>query len=73
MEAIIGCVNAGMGISLLPESVLNKVKQQYSLRFHELPKKYGITTTYFIQRRDTTKTYAMVKFIETVKRTFINE
>lgn len=72
MEAIIGCVNAGMGISLLPLSVLQKVQDNYSLRFHEIPKEYGITATYFVQRKDATTTLAIKKLIETVKRELVN-
>lgn len=73
MEAIIGCVNAGMGISLLPISVLTKIKQNYSLRFHDIPEKYGNITTFFIQRKDTIKTLAIKKFVETVKATLSHE
>lgn len=72
LEAIIGCVNAGMGISLLPKAVIEKVSKHNSFRMHEIPEKFANVTTYFIQRKDATKTLAIEKLIHIVKKALAN-
>ena len=64
LEAIIGCVNAGLGISLLPKSVIERFSQQFSLSLYELPENFAQVTTYFIRRKDTVQTLALKRFIE---------
>ncbi|MBA4537867.1 LysR family transcriptional regulator [Bacillus aquiflavi] len=70
LEAILGCVNAGMGISLLPKSVVEQVQRNYSFIYHEIPYQFGKVTTFFIQRKNNITTLAMEKFLETMKETF---
>ena len=59
LEAIIGCVSAGLGISLLPKSVITRVGQHYSFVCHEIPQEFANVTTVFIQRKDVVETLAI--------------
>lgn len=49
IEAIIGCVKNGMGISILPYSV---VKNHTNITFNALPSKYSMVETYFVYREN---------------------
>ncbi len=64
LEAILGCVSAGLGISLLPKSVVEKRVQSGSLRCHSIPTPYSKVNTVFIHRKDAVMTSALVKFID---------
>ncbi|CAG7644574.1 LysR family transcriptional regulator [Paenibacillus allorhizosphaerae] len=64
LEVILGCVYAGLGISLLPKSVLARADQQYALSFQELPETWGKVPTCFIHRKDVAPTLAVRKFLE---------
>lgn len=52
LEAIIGGVAAGLGISMLPRSVVAKAAAEGALSIHPLPAPYNIICTYFVMRRD---------------------
>ncbi|WP_042346558.1 LysR family transcriptional regulator [Bacillus massiliigorillae] len=64
LDAIIGCVSAGMGISLVPYSVVSDKLATGELRGIHLPKEYACVTTNFIHRRDLFKTTAFLKLLE---------
>ncbi|RAS71554.1 LysR family transcriptional regulator [Priestia endophytica] len=67
MEAIIGCVSAGLGISLLPRSIVNLYEQQGRVRVHYLPGKQSLVKTLFIRRKDTLVTPALSAFMEKMR------
>ncbi|MFJ7941874.1 LysR substrate-binding domain-containing protein [Peribacillus sp. NPDC096622] len=50
IEAIIGCIKAGMGIAVMVQSVLKD--HQQSLHVTPLPEKYAKVPTHFIMRKD---------------------
>lgn len=52
LEAIVGGVSAGLGISLLPRSVVAKAEAAGSLCVHPLPTPYNRIRTFFVMRRD---------------------
>lgn len=64
LEAILGCVSAGLGISMLPFSVIEKHVQAGSLKYHSIPNPYGKADTVFIYRKDTFIPTSLMKFIE---------
>lgn len=66
LEAILGCVAAGMGITLFPRSVVTGLNYANLLRLHETPKPFGHVPTMFIRRKDAIETKAMAAFLETV-------
>ena len=63
LEAILACVSAGMGITMLPVSV---VKEKWDKNLKIIPISYdrGKMTTVFIKRRDTLMTKALSNFLE---------
>lgn len=63
IEGIIGCIGAGMGISFLPRSIVDKKHRQYC-SLHTLPQDFGRMTTWFIRRRNERSTKAMQAFRE---------
>ncbi|MGM0879684.1 MAG: LysR family transcriptional regulator [Bacillota bacterium] len=64
LEAILGCVSAGLGISMLPLAVIEKYVQAGSLRYHLIPNPYGKVETVFIHRKDTFLPTSLKKFID---------
>ncbi|MDQ0247834.1 DNA-binding transcriptional LysR family regulator [Bacillus fengqiuensis] len=62
IEAIIGCVKAGMGIAVMVQSVLKD--HQQSLYVTPLPEKYAKVPTHFIMRKDVLLSAAFRKFVE---------
>ncbi|WP_435817026.1 LysR family transcriptional regulator [Brevibacillus nitrificans] len=70
IEGIIGCVQAGLGVSLLPLSVVERAKIQYNLRHQKISDKFYKTSTLFIRRKDTYKTAAVSEFIRVSERMF---
>ena len=63
LDAIIGCISAGMGISLLPKSVVEGKLIAGELKYENVPKKYRVVTTMFLMRRDSFKSVAMKEFM----------
>ncbi|AET57170.1 hth-type transcriptional regulator gltr [Paenibacillus terrae HPL-003] len=70
LEGILGCIHAGLGVSLLPRSVVERAMVQYNLRIHEISDKSYLTPTLFIRRKDTYETAATSEFIRISKQRF---
>lgn len=70
IDGIIGCVQAGLGVSLLPVSVVERATLQYNLRIHKISEKFTKTPTLFIRRKDTHETVAVSEFIRISKEMF---
>lgn len=66
LETIIGGVSAGIGISLLPKSVIKDKLQSGILTAYELPSHLCNCTTMLIQRKDAIQTAAMANFIDLI-------
>lgn len=66
LDAIIGGVSAGIGISLLPRSVIEDKLQINLLNTYELPPHLRICTTMLIHRKDVIQTAAMTNFIDLI-------
>jgi DNA-binding transcriptional LysR family regulator len=52
LEAIFGCVSAGLGITLLPRSLLGGVWDAGRVAVHALPATDAMVETVFVRRRD---------------------
>lgn len=63
LEAILGCVAAGMGITLLPYTLVGGIWRDGRIAVHRLPDAEALVETVFIQPRDA--------FVSTALRTFI--
>jgi DNA-binding transcriptional LysR family regulator len=59
LEAIIGCVEAGLGMTLLPEALVGQVWRDERVAVHPLPNDYGHVDTLFIRRRDSFQSSAL--------------
>jgi DNA-binding transcriptional LysR family regulator len=70
LEGILGCVHAGLGMSLLPRSVVERATVQYNVHFHEISGNSLRTPTLFIRRKDTYKTVAISEFIRISREGF---
>ncbi|MDQ0338017.1 DNA-binding transcriptional LysR family regulator [Caldalkalibacillus uzonensis] len=73
LEAIIGCVHAGLGVSLLPKSVIQRITAPKTLVCHAIPIEYGKVTTCFVYRKEMVLTKAVEKLIDTVKMVLEND
>jgi len=51
LDGMIGCVAAGMGVSLLPRAVVERSDQRENVRMHSLDAPWAHVDTLFIQRR----------------------
>ncbi|WP_433519283.1 LysR substrate-binding domain-containing protein [Nonomuraea sp. CA-143628] len=63
LEGILGCVAAGMGISLLPAAVVEQHASRDLVRVHELPEEQARTETVFVRRTDTPPSPALTRFL----------
>lgn len=68
LEAIIACVGAGLGITLLPRSLIGAVWREGRVAIHELPAADGRVETQFIRRRDVLASSALSAFVELARR-----
>ncbi|MDR4315462.1 HTH-type transcriptional regulator [Niallia circulans] len=63
LDGIIGCVTAGLGISMLPQSVVAKQITEGTLRQHQIPSSFSKVKTLFIYREDKYLPSSLIKFI----------
>jgi len=52
LDGIIGCVAAGLGVSLLPRSVVEPHVKDHRILRHPIPPRFGKVQTVFIYRND---------------------
>jgi LysR family transcriptional regulator, cell division regulator len=64
LEAIVGCVSAGLGITLLPRALIGPVWSQGRVAMHRLPDVEGWVDTVFIRRRGGFVPSALSAFLE---------
>jgi len=63
LEAILGCVRAGMGVTLLPCYVVERMLQPNSIRVYPIPPRFAHVPTMCIRRRDTYVSAALQAFM----------
>ncbi|KGR92334.1 LysR family transcriptional regulator [Ureibacillus massiliensis 4400831 = CIP 108448 = CCUG 49529] len=68
LDGIIGCVSAGLGISLLPRSVVVKQIEEGALIWHSIPERFGKVQTIFIHRKDRYMSTTLEKFTEMLNK-----
>jgi DNA-binding transcriptional LysR family regulator len=64
LDGILSCVAAGMGVTLLPRTVVQSHESRHALRAHALPPEFANVKTVFIHRSDTLVTPALAAFVE---------
>jgi DNA-binding transcriptional LysR family regulator len=67
LEAIFGCVAAGLGVSLLPRALVGPVLQYGRVSIHALPANEAMLETVFIRRRDGFLSSALAAFLRQVR------
>jgi DNA-binding transcriptional LysR family regulator len=68
LEAILGAVAAGLGITLMPRGLLGPVWRGSSVRAHRLPAGEARVQTVFVRRRDMLPSSALLAFQKHVTR-----
>ncbi len=64
LDGIIGCVEAGMGVSMLPRVVAGPAQQSGRVSIHALPKGGGSAQTLLVYRQDSLLTAAFERFLD---------
>jgi LysR family transcriptional regulator, cell division regulator len=64
LEAIFGCVAAGLGVTLMPRSVVDASPRRKELAVHALPVEEALVETLFIRRRDGFVSSALAAFVD---------
>ena len=67
LEAILGCVAAGMGITLLPRSIIGPSRRGDEVAVHELPSAEAQVETLFVRRRGAFLSSAAAAFLAMVR------
>jgi DNA-binding transcriptional LysR family regulator len=63
IDGILGCVAAGLGVSLLPRSVVAQAAREGRVTLHSLPAEEAEVATVFIRRHDAFVSSALVAFL----------
>jgi DNA-binding transcriptional LysR family regulator len=71
LEAIVGCVAAGLGLTLLPKALIGPVWRDGRVRIHELPPDETAVETLFIRRRDAYRSAALEAFLRAARPTLL--
>ncbi|MHA1152430.1 MAG: LysR substrate-binding domain-containing protein, partial [Alphaproteobacteria bacterium] len=64
LDSIIGCVAAGIGVTLLPTNVLAQARREGRVAVHELPAAEARAETLFVRRRDAYASRALEAFLD---------
>jgi DNA-binding transcriptional LysR family regulator len=64
IEAVVACVGAGVGVTLLPRALLGSVWERGRLRIHPMPNDEGRVETVFIRHREAFASSALRAFME---------
>jgi LysR family transcriptional regulator, cell division regulator len=64
IDGIIGCVAAGLGITLLPRSVVERSARRREVAMHELPKAYRYVETQFVTHKAQVRSVALSRLLE---------
>src|SRR5262245_49691657 len=66
IEAIFKCVGAGLGITLLPRSLMARIHPKTEVSMHRLPRAEAQVETLFVRRRDGFQSRALLAFLQCV-------
>lgn len=68
LDGIIGCVGAGIGVTLLPRAAVAQAAAAGRVRLHPLPSREAQVPTVLVRRADAFVSAALSRFIETAHR-----
>jgi DNA-binding transcriptional LysR family regulator len=63
LDAIVTCITAGVGITLLPKALVERLWMDKSVTVHELPVDQARVETVFVRRHDYHPTSALNAFL----------
>jgi len=63
LDAIVSCVAAGVGVTLLPKGVVMPAAESASVAIHSIPRDLGRADTLFVRRHDAYVSSAMAAFL----------
>jgi DNA-binding transcriptional LysR family regulator len=63
LETVVGCVAAGLGVTLLPRALIGPVWREGRVALHPLPPREARAETVFVQRRDGYRSSALTAFL----------
>ena len=66
IDGIIGCVAAGLGISMLPRSLIERSARRKEVAIHELGKSHGRVETQFVTHKAQVRSLAVSRLIEVI-------
>lgn len=67
LDAILSCVSAGVGVTLLPKGVIAEAWRDGRVAAHELPPERSRVDTLFVRRADTYESSAMTAFLDVAR------
>lgn len=67
LEAIVSCVSAGIGMTLLPRAMFDTVWERKRVRIHPLPDGEGWVETVFIRHREALASSALRAFLDVAR------
>jgi LysR family transcriptional regulator, cell division regulator len=67
LDIVISCVAAGVGVTLLPRSMIATAQKDGKISVHDLPAKYAQTETLFVHRSDAYLSSAMKAFLNAAR------
>lgn len=70
LDAIVSCVSAGVGVTLLPLPIVEPARDAGKISIHKLPREVARVQTLFIRRRDAYVSSAMAEFLEMARRLY---
>jgi len=63
LEAVLGCVAAGLGVTMMPRSLVEAHRMSDKVAIHELPREQSYVETQFIRRKDSYASSALEAFV----------
>jgi DNA-binding transcriptional LysR family regulator len=69
VDGIVGCVGAGIGVTMMPRAIVEAPLRQRRIAAHVLPPREAKVTTVFAKRRDGFVSTALQRFLEYARRT----
>lgn len=64
IDGVIGCVAAGLGITLLPRSVIERSARRREVSIHELPRTHRFVDTQFVTHKAQVRSLALSRLLE---------
>src|SRR5262249_50303913 len=68
IDGIIGCVAAGLGVTMLPRSVVERSARRKEVAIHAVTRPYRHVETQFITHRAQVRSIALERLIEVIRR-----